>query len=141
MQSGGCDSAVADGNVALVEHLECKTQCAHGVVLIVEQLVFNAFTSSAFAHGAAHGEDYFGSALDVQNTSAGHQSRVYHSSHILPLGVEGQLVDYGRIFAQLTVVGAVLVEPQQQCALSRIAEHGGAVGLGEIELCGGVERH
>ena len=93
VQSVGSDVSVADGGVAVFEYLECKAKCAHGVVLIVEQLFLHTFACSAFAHGAAHAEYDFGRALYVQNTSAGHQRRVYHCSHILALSAERQLVD------------------------------------------------
>ena len=35
----------------------------------------------------------------------------------------------------------MLTEPQQQCTFCWVAEYGGVVVVGEVELCRGVERH
>ena len=133
--------AIGNGGITVVQHLITEAQCAHGFVLISQQLFIDGLARDATQGFATQSVHNLRCSLDVENALAGECCRAYDRSHVLALGGEGELFHHRCRGAQTLVVAPLVCEPQQQGTFGGVAHHFvRAVGLCRKEG-GGVDRN
>ena len=80
----------------------------------------------------------FGGSFHQQQPFASQSLAAYHGGHVFVFGREGQLALYLVVFAQLQVVDALAVEPQQQGSLGGVAYRLGRMRVARVEIGSGV---
>ena len=116
--------------VAVAEHLICKRQCTHGLVLISRKAL--AYLIAARVVYVAELGDNLGRTLHEEHSL---RAAFNYGCHILAFGRERQLMLYVVCLAQCLIVSLILLEPQQQGHFCRVTN---ALASFFVEMCGCV---
>ena len=133
------EPAILDRYPVVGEAPACESQRTHALVLVRDQFAGDILLGLAARYLRAHLEDDFRRPFDVDHRRA-LELALDDGRHVFLVSRERYLTRLFQASPDFGVVAAILMQPEKQCPLRRVAQHlWGAIGT--VQFCRGVARH